>query len=96
MTRNFYFDQLFVDKILTKILRMESGFEEPIRSFSRTPRKMSRDNGQFRTRTHSIASTGSNGEANGVKSVKVSFSHFGQFSAHMTLILGHHDLIKGG
>ena len=58
--------------ILTKILRMESGFEEPIRSFSRTPRKMSRDNGQFRTRTHSIASTGSNGETNGVKSVKVS------------------------
>ena len=57
---------------LTKILRMESGFEEPIRSFSRTPRKMSRDNGQFRTRTHSIASTGSNGETNGVKSVKVS------------------------
>lgn len=42
--------------------RMESGFEEPIKSFSRTPRKMSRDNGQFRTRTHSIASTGSNGE----------------------------------
>jgi hypothetical protein len=55
--------------------KMESGFEEPIRSsFSRTPRKMSRDNsnGQFRTRTHSIASTGSNGEngINGIKSVK--------------------------
>lgn len=51
--------------------KMESGFEEPIRSFSRTPRKMSRDNGQFRTRTHSIASTGSNGEGqNGMKSVK--------------------------
>lgn len=51
---------------------MESGFEEPIRSFSRTPRKMSRENGQFRTRTHSIASTGSNGEANGLKSQKSS------------------------
>ena len=73
---------------------MESGFEEPIRSFSRTPRKMSRDNGQFRTRTHSIASTGSNGEANGVKSVKVSFC---RFTGHMTLLwssmITHHDLI---
>lgn len=71
---------------------MESGFEEPIRSFSRTPRKMSRENGQFRTRTHSIASTGSNGEQNGMKSVKVSWLHMSH-AYDMTLLWGHHDLI---
>ena len=57
-----YYSELTGPMMVMK-LEMESGFEEPIRSFSRTPRKMSRDNGQFRTRTHRIASTGSNGEA---------------------------------